>query len=107
MGAKIIEYVGAPSNHNRVPQPVSLVRLGLSLSGSSVILADGKDYVYFDSEGFFVTSEVKKKVSVRFLRSQTVALLVNLDAASPNANTVSLFRDGKRVSEPQPLPEHL
>merc|ERR1712032_948120 len=26
---------------------------------------------------------------------------------SPNANTVSLFRDGVRVSKPQPLPEHL
>merc|ERR1712151_571883 len=29
------------------------------------------------------------------------------DSASPNANTVSLFRDGVRVSEPQALPENL
>merc|ERR1712048_983982 len=29
----------------------------------------------------------------------------NLDSLSPNANTVSLFVDGVRASEPQPLPE--
>jgi len=32
---------------------------------------------------------------------------LNLDPASPNAYTVSLFRDGARASSPQPLPEHL
>merc|ERR1712187_963453 len=35
------------------------------------------------------------------------AVLLNLDSKSPNANTVSLFKDGKRVSEPQPLPDSL
>lgn len=36
-----------------------------------------------------------------------VGVLLNLDAKSPNSNTVSLFVDGKRVSEPQALPENM
>merc|ERR1712048_782 len=31
----------------------------------------------------------------------------NLDSLSPNANTVSLFKDGVRASQPQPLPESM
>merc|ERR1712232_977763 len=34
-----------------------------------------------------------------------MAVVLNLDSSSPNANTVSLFKDGVRASEPQPLPE--
>ncbi|CAE7792234.1 Hnrnpu, partial [Symbiodinium microadriaticum] len=40
-------------------------------------------------------------------RDQTVAVLLNLDGASPNKNTVSLFKDGVRVAQPQKLPEAL
>jgi len=41
------------------------------------------------------------------MKDQTVAVVVNLDAKSVNKNTVSLFIDGVRVSEPKPLPEQL
>merc|ERR1712139_68060 len=36
-----------------------------------------------------------------------VGVLLNLDEKSENANTISLFRDGRRASQPQPLPEEL
>jgi len=36
-----------------------------------------------------------------------LGVLLNLDDSTPNANTVSLFRDGVRACQPQPLPENL
>merc|ERR1719426_60333 len=36
-----------------------------------------------------------------------VAVVLNLDSASPNANTISLFKNGVRVAQPQALPEEL
>jgi len=107
---KIVENLnpseGQPSN-GRTPQPRQLVRVGVSAAGSSLLLADGPGSVCFDSEGFFVHEKSRKKVSQKFCHGHTVALLLNLDKQSPNANTVSLFRDGVRISEPQALPEGL
>eukprot|EP00930_Biecheleria_cincta_P011308 TRINITY_DN113_c0_g2_i2.p1 TRINITY_DN113_c0_g2~~TRINITY_DN113_c0_g2_i2.p1 ORF type:complete len:876 (-),score=241.20 TRINITY_DN113_c0_g2_i2:533-3061(-) len=91
----------------RTPMPRQLVRLGFSLPGSSLLLADGPDSICFDSEGFFIHHKSKKKVASKFGRDQVVAVLLNLDAASPNANTISLFIAGARASEPVPLPESL
>ncbi|CAE8689822.1 unnamed protein product, partial [Polarella glacialis] len=89
------------------PQPRQLVRVGFSLASSSLFLSDGPDNVCFDSEGYFIHGNDRKKASQKFARDQTVAVLLNLDASSPNANTISLFRNGVRISEPQPLPENL
>jgi len=91
----------------RAPAPRQLVRLGLSTKDSSIFLSDGPDNICFDSEGYFIHEKKRAKVSQKFGRDQVVGLLLNLDASSPNANTVSLFRDGVRVSEPQKLPEKL
>merc|ERR1712048_129676 len=91
----------------RAPAPRQLVRVGLSTQDSSIFLSDGPDNVCFDSEGYFIHEKKREKVSQKFSRDQVVGLLLNLDASSPNKNTVSLFRDGVRVSEPQPLPENL
>jgi len=93
--------------NGRAPIPRQLVRVGVALGGSSLFLADGPDSVCFDSEGYFVHEKRRKKVSQKFVQAQTVAFLLNLDPATASANTVSLFRDGERVSEPQPLPEHM
>jgi len=95
-------------SQGRVPMPRQLVRLGLSTAGSSLFLADGgSDSVSIDSEGFFVFEKSRKKVSQKFSRDATVALLINMDEASPNANTISIFKDGVRVCEPQAIPEKL
>jgi len=107
---KIVESLSLAepqSNGGRAPQPRQLVRVGVSTAGSSLFLSDGPDNIGFDSEGYLVQDKTKKRVSQKFTRGQIIAVLVNLDAASPNANTISLFRDGERVSAPQPIPEHL
>merc|ERR1712194_461530 len=36
-----------------------------------------------------------------------LALVLNLDASSPNANTIALYRDGAAVGDPIPMPEEL
>ncbi|CAE8581634.1 unnamed protein product [Polarella glacialis] len=107
---KIIEALNpseSMSGQGRGPQPRQLVRLGFSTAGTSLVLGDSEDGVYFDSEGFFCASKQKKKTCQQFTRDQVIGLLLNLDPKSPNANTVSIFRDGERLAEPQPLPEQL
>mmetsp|Transcript_55488 Transcript_55488/g.162098 ORF Transcript_55488/g.162098 Transcript_55488/m.162098 type:complete len:831 (-) Transcript_55488:87-2579(-) len=89
------------------PRPRQLVRVGVSVAGSSLFLSDGPENVAFDSEGNFIVGNQKKRLSSKFGQGQVVACLLNLDEKSPNANTISLFCDGVRISEPQPLPEAL
>uniref|UniRef100_A0A7S0FSP9 B30.2/SPRY domain-containing protein n=1 Tax=Pyrodinium bahamense TaxID=73915 RepID=A0A7S0FSP9_9DINO len=99
---------GKNAGRGRVPLPRQLVRVGFALAGSSLILADGGDgCICFDSEGFCYADKRRSQVSVPFGKDQAVGVLLNLDAQSPNANTLSLFCNGTRVSEPQPLPEKL
>lgn len=92
---------------SRTPQPRNLVRVGFSLAGSSLFLGDGPDNVAFDTEGYFLHDKNRKKVSAKVYPHQTLAVLLNLDAGSANANTISVFKNGQRVSQPQPLPENL
>eukprot|EP00408_Alexandrium_pacificum_P067093 CAMPEP_0171175998 /NCGR_PEP_ID=MMETSP0790-20130122/11513_1 /TAXON_ID=2925 /ORGANISM="Alexandrium catenella, Strain OF101" /LENGTH=837 /DNA_ID=CAMNT_0011640883 /DNA_START=69 /DNA_END=2579 /DNA_ORIENTATION=+ len=110
--AKVVEAVtpmeGWNQGKSRAPMPRQLVRLGFSVANSSLILADGgENCVCFDSEGYFYADKKRTPSSQRFARDQALGVLLNLDAKSPNANTVSLFCNGQRVSEPQPLPEKL
>eukprot|EP00933_Yihiella_yeosuensis_P035612 TRINITY_DN2920_c0_g1_i1.p1 TRINITY_DN2920_c0_g1~~TRINITY_DN2920_c0_g1_i1.p1 ORF type:complete len:966 (+),score=324.01 TRINITY_DN2920_c0_g1_i1:68-2899(+) len=109
--ARIVENlnpVDGQQGPNR-PQPRQLIRLGFSTAGSSLFLGDGgEDNVCFDGEGFFNHGKTKKKVFHKRLgKDQTVAVLLNMESGSPNANTVSLFVDGVRAAEPVALPEHL
>jgi len=108
---KIIEALNpaesSTTQRGRVPVPRQLVRLGFSVAGSSTIVGDTDDSVCFDSEGFYHADKKKSAVSQRFTRDQVIAVLLNLDPKSPNHNTVSLFREGERISEPQPLPDNL
>lgn len=108
---KIIEALNPAESSQgvlgRVPQPRQLVKLGFSTAASSLILGDSDESVFFDSEGFFTSSRQKHKTSQPFTRDQALAVVLNLDSKSPNANTISLFRDGARISDPQPLPDSL
>jgi len=85
----------------------NLVRVGFSLQGSSLLLGETSDCVYFDNDGFYGADQKRESTSQRFQRDSTVAVLLNLDASSTNANTVSLFKDGVRASQPQKLPQNL
>merc|ERR1712072_1077638 len=75
----------------KVKKPV--LRVGFSVANSALFLSDPETSVGFDDDGMFLGKQ-KKKVGQKLLLGHTVAVLLNLDAASPNANTVSLFRDG-------------
>jgi len=61
---------------------------------------------FFDSEGFFVHEKARKKAGRKFALA-TVGVLLNLESSSPNANTISLFVNGERASQPLPLPQEL
>eukprot|EP00928_Gymnodinium_smaydae_P018837 TRINITY_DN1717_c0_g1_i1.p1 TRINITY_DN1717_c0_g1~~TRINITY_DN1717_c0_g1_i1.p1 ORF type:complete len:883 (+),score=208.59 TRINITY_DN1717_c0_g1_i1:47-2650(+) len=91
-----------PQGQARAPAPRQLVRVGLSVASSSLFLADSEDSVCFDSEGFYTQNRKRAKGGKKFGVDQTVAIVANLDK-----NTVSLFIDGERASQPQALPEHL
>merc|ERR1719188_2943039 len=91
----------------RPPAPRNFVRVGLSTSSASLFLNDASESVCFDSEGTFSVGKVKKRLSQKFSLGQVVACVVNLDPNSPNANTISLFRDGVRISEPKAIPDSL
>jgi len=90
------------------PQPKQMIRVGFSTAGSSLLLGEGTSGVAFDADGVF-SADGKKTVKPlgKFGPQQVIGVLLNLDSASPNANTVSLFRNGVRASEPMPLPETL
>lgn len=106
--ARIVEQLPVAEAHGaRVPQPKHLLRIGFTLEGSSLFLADGTDNVCFDSEGFYTFGKTRTKTGQKFGRDQTVALLVNLQEGSPNQNTVSLFVNGARASKPQKIPENM
>uniref|UniRef100_A0A7S1F936 Uncharacterized protein n=1 Tax=Noctiluca scintillans TaxID=2966 RepID=A0A7S1F936_NOCSC len=91
----------------RTPAPRNLLRIGLSTLGSSLLLNDPLSACYFDSEGFFTGGKARARVSPAIGRDSVVAFLVNLDPASSNPNTVSLFVDGVRACVPQNIPEAL
>eukprot|EP00441_Pelagodinium_beii_P039866 CAMPEP_0197648312 /NCGR_PEP_ID=MMETSP1338-20131121/27677_1 /TAXON_ID=43686 ORGANISM="Pelagodinium beii, Strain RCC1491" /NCGR_SAMPLE_ID=MMETSP1338 /ASSEMBLY_ACC=CAM_ASM_000754 /LENGTH=920 /DNA_ID=CAMNT_0043222289 /DNA_START=44 /DNA_END=2806 /DNA_ORIENTATION=- len=107
---KILEAMAPledPNSKSRIPQPRSQVRVGFSTSASDPFLGESPDGVCFDSEGQFIHHKTKSKPSQSFTTGDVVAVVLNLEADSPNANTVSLFKDGVRVCKPQALPESL
>merc|ERR1712232_1393607 len=105
--AKIIEVLNPPETSNRTPRPRQLLRIGVATEGSTLFLQETEENVCFDSEGIFVHNRKCEPVSQKFARDQVIAVVLNLDKDSPNSNTISLFRDGVRISPQQPLPEHL
>eukprot|EP00928_Gymnodinium_smaydae_P099365 TRINITY_DN9457_c0_g2_i3.p1 TRINITY_DN9457_c0_g2~~TRINITY_DN9457_c0_g2_i3.p1 ORF type:complete len:794 (-),score=272.30 TRINITY_DN9457_c0_g2_i3:173-2554(-) len=96
-----------PAGASRPPlHPSQLLRVGFSLAGSSLFLGDSEDGICFDSEGNLQHGKMRQRVAPQ-KSNLTMGVLLNLDSASPNKNTISLFRGGKRVCAPQPLPEEL
>mmetsp|Transcript_10824 Transcript_10824/g.28944 ORF Transcript_10824/g.28944 Transcript_10824/m.28944 type:complete len:528 (-) Transcript_10824:126-1709(-) len=108
---KMVEMVNAvdPGGQKggRLPQPANVLRVGFSTSSSTLLLGNTEENFCFDSVGMFTFNKASSKVAEPFGRDAVVAVVLNLDAASPNANTVSLFRDGVRICQPQPIPDKL
>jgi len=107
---KLVEFVNVPdasNQSNRGLNPKNVVRVGFSTSGSSLILGAGKENICFDSMGAMLHDEKRTVVGGKCNRDSVMSVLLNLEKDSPNFNTVSLFVDGKRASQPQALPESL
>merc|ERR1712048_495971 len=99
---------GRDHGTNRPPEPRNVFRVGLSLAGSSQFLGDSQDNICFDVDGRFLHGKKKTKAMKKPLDGKdTLTLLVNLDEKSPNAFTVSLFKNGERICKPQPIPDNL
>jgi len=85
-------------------------KIGFSTAKSSLFMGDNADSISFDSEGHFCHNRKKTKTHQSGLGSakgQVATILLNLNKDAPNGNTISLFRNGKRVTEPQAIPEAL
>eukprot|EP00397_Hematodinium_sp_SG-2012_P016762 GEMP01017113.1.p1 GENE.GEMP01017113.1~~GEMP01017113.1.p1 ORF type:complete len:705 (+),score=201.73 GEMP01017113.1:26-2116(+) len=83
----------------------SEIRVGFSCVGSSLFLGQ-KDNLCFTSHGaYFVDGEkVSSFRGRRFAKGDVIGLLLNR-TESGNEKTVSLFQNGKRIGEPQAIPE--
>jgi len=103
----LVPAVPLGRNNPTQPIPRQQCRIGFSKGGSSLYLGESADSFCFDADGTFITNKAKNPCAERFARDNVVGVLLNLDPSSPNANTVSLFKDGKRASKPQPIPEAL
>jgi len=71
------------------------------------IIGDSEESICFDSEGSLMFNRKRSAVSRKFGSGDTVAVLLNLDEKSSNSSTISMFKDGARIAEPQALPESL
>jgi len=108
--AKVVEFMNPaedPTARQRSPLPRNQLRVGVAAAVASAFLGDGELSACFDAEGAFIHNGKKQVCSQRFGQGDVVGVLVNLDAQSPNANTISMFKNGKRASQPQPLPDTL
>lgn len=106
--AKILETVQRAEDGPK-PSPKHVLRLGFSTSQSSLLMGHGSTDVCFDMEGFLMHDKKRTSLGLpaRYSKGNVLGVLLNLDKASPNAYTISLFKDGKRACEPQPLPDNL
>jgi len=95
--AKIVEQTGSGGK---------MVRVGFGAEGS-LFLGEDENSICFDTEGMMVSTKKKTKCSQAFGRDVIVAVVLNIDEKSPNFNTISLFKDGKRACQPQQLPDSL
>merc|ERR1712039_619782 len=96
---KIMEMIGKSS----------VLKVGFSTAAADLLIGEGMESVCFESDGMFA-AEGKRGPCVKtksWGRDATIAVVLNLDKASPNANTVSLFINGHRSCQPQVLPEAL
>lgn len=96
-----------PNARARVPQPRSQLRIGFGSVKSSLFLGHSEQAIGFDNEGFLLLGKGRSQVSQKFSTGDVIAVVLNLNSSSPNAHTISLFKNGKRACQPQPLPEVL
>eukprot|EP00927_Polykrikos_kofoidii_P083183 TRINITY_DN8467_c0_g1_i1.p1 TRINITY_DN8467_c0_g1~~TRINITY_DN8467_c0_g1_i1.p1 ORF type:complete len:916 (+),score=225.84 TRINITY_DN8467_c0_g1_i1:51-2798(+) len=103
---RIVETISHREPHSsNGPQPAAFLKVGFSLANSS-LFSDTVDCACFDIDGNFCHQKKQTKAVGRIAKG-TYTVLLNLVEESPNANTMSLFRNGNRMGKPQPLPDSL
>jgi len=80
-------------------------KVGFSTAKSPLFMNDPAESFSFDSEGFFCHKTKTKVFQQRLNRAEVVTVVINLKKDAPNGMTVSLFKNGKRLTEPQAIPE--
>jgi len=104
---KLTEELRPASGSRHSPRP--LIRLGFSTAGAGPLLDDADLQVWFDSEGMFCHQRPDRRSRSRLTvgRDSVLAVMVNLQGAGANVDTISLFKDGQRVGQAVPLPDSL
>lgn len=114
VGVKSGRYLFEVKVLERVQDAETTLRVGASLAKSSLFLGDGTtDHICFEQEGAYLCpspedpNAKREKACKQRFALKVVGIVMNLDTTSPVANTLSIFLDGVRMGEPQPIPEHL
>jgi len=104
---KILELANAAESVKGVPKHT--LKVGFSTSASNLFAGDTAESICFESNGSLVHNKSRTKAcaSLASHHGTVLAVVLNLDPASPNANTLSLFKDGVRMCQPQALPDCL
>jgi len=103
---KIVQIIATNQPGQR---PRQTLRLGFSTSEAELILSTEPTGAFFDLDGLFSAGSAKSVYNGRvpIARDIVVAVVLNLDPKSPNHNTMALYKDGVRVTEPKQLPEQM
>ncbi|CAE8649858.1 unnamed protein product, partial [Polarella glacialis] len=86
--AKVVEASSRAEDQGQKTR--SVMKIGFSTSGSSLLMGDSETDICFDSEGGFVHNKKRTVAGARFTRDSVVAVVLNLDAKSENARGYSI-----------------
>eukprot|EP00746_Dinoflagellata_sp_MGD_P166365 gnl/MRDRNA2_/MRDRNA2_96194_c0_seq1.p1 gnl/MRDRNA2_/MRDRNA2_96194_c0~~gnl/MRDRNA2_/MRDRNA2_96194_c0_seq1.p1 ORF type:complete len:816 (+),score=233.30 gnl/MRDRNA2_/MRDRNA2_96194_c0_seq1:84-2531(+) len=110
--AKVIEAHNPIQQTGRgtAPGPRNVLRVGFSTIKAALLMGVEKDEecVCIDNAGaVFVAGKRIPSPKQSFSKNDCIAVMLNLDKQSKNANTISFFKNGARVCAPIALPENL
>lgn len=105
---KILENLGAGEYRGGFA-PRFALHLGFGTADSNLFVGDAEDTIGFDGFGSLLYNKTRTKGARRVpdTHGTVLAVVLNLEAGHANFNTVSLFANGLRISQPQQLPESL
>eukprot|EP00439_Symbiodinium_sp_Y106_P004424 s1375_g1.t1 len=105
---ELLEPIEGEPRPRAAPASRQLLRVGFSTLEAGVLMDNAAEgQVFVDSLGQLSLPGSKTRVFQRLHRDEVVGLMLNLDQDSPEANTLSIFRNGVRACPPQKLPEGL
>eukprot|EP00405_Crypthecodinium_cohnii_P012604 CAMPEP_0206444038 /NCGR_PEP_ID=MMETSP0324_2-20121206/14697_1 /ASSEMBLY_ACC=CAM_ASM_000836 /TAXON_ID=2866 /ORGANISM="Crypthecodinium cohnii, Strain Seligo" /LENGTH=1016 /DNA_ID=CAMNT_0053912031 /DNA_START=99 /DNA_END=3146 /DNA_ORIENTATION=- len=106
---KVIELTHSQeqSHATRRPRPEYFVKLGLATADSSLVLGGCPNSISIDTDGNIIHNRTRSQEAQKVYKDSVMGFLINLDPVSPNANTISQFKDGVRSSQPIKIPENM